>query len=144
MLQKIIRLFLKKRLRTTEIFRKADAGVPLFVEVKVAFLLLHTVIGNTKNRSFYKLKMTPLEAQPVQQNAAMAMSSEDALGLISPGYKADLLVIDGDPSKDVSILGNKELIKYVIFDGKEVDLTPAPERIKDPAGWRISSTLGRY
>ena len=40
-------------------------------------------------------------------------------------------------------LGNKALIKYVILDGKEVDLTPAPERIKDPAGWRISSYSGK-
>ena len=46
-------------------------------------------------------------------------------------------------SGDVSILGNKELIKYVILDGKEVDLTPAPKRIKDPAGWRISSYSGK-
>ena len=73
----------------------------------------------------------------------LGMRKENSLGLISPGYKADLLVIDGDPSKDVSILGNKELIKYVILDGKEVDLTPAPERIKDPAGWRISSYSGK-
>ena len=41
------------------------------------------------------------------------------------------------------ILGKKELIKYVILDGKEVDLTPAPERIKDPDGWRISSYSGK-
>ena len=29
------------------------------------------------------------------------------------------------------------------LDGKEVDLTPAPERIKDPDGWRISSYSGK-
>ena len=51
--------------------------------------------------------------------------------------------LDGDPSKDVGLLGKKELIKYVILDGKEVDLTPAPERIKDPDGWRISSYSGK-
>jgi len=49
------------------------------------------------------------------------------------------LVVDGDPSKDVTLLGNRNLIKRVILDGKDVDLTPAPERVKDPAGWRISS-----
>ena len=88
--------------------------------------------------------MTPLEAITcATKNAARAMRKENSLGLISPGYKADLLVIDGDPSKDVSILGKKELIKYVILDGKEVDLTPAPEGIKDPDGWRISSYSGK-
>ena len=68
---------------------------------------------------------------------------ENELGLISPGYKADLLVIDGDPTKDVTVLGKRELIKYVIQDGKEIDLTPAQKRIKDPAGWRISSYSGK-
>ena len=27
----------------------------------------------------------------------------------------------------------------VLLDGEEVDLTPRPERLKDPSGWRVSS-----
>jgi imidazolonepropionase-like amidohydrolase len=84
--------------------------------------------------------MTPLEAITcATKNAALAMRKENELGCIAPGFKADLLVVDGDPSKDVTLLGNRNLIKRVILDGKDVDLTPAPERVKDPAGWRISS-----
>ena len=34
----------------------------------------------------------------------------DDIGLIAEGKIADLLVVDGDPSKDVTILGDKNLI----------------------------------
>ena len=130
-----------------EIFRKAfDAGVPFICGSESGFSVTPYGDWHYKELEVFvdKLKMTPLEAITcATKNAARAMRKENSLGLISPGYKADLLVIDGDPSKDVSLLGNKELIKYVILDGKEVDLTPAPERIKDPDGWRISSYSGK-
>ena len=63
----------------------------------------------------------------------------DDIGLIAEGKIADLLVVDGDPSKDVKILGDRDLINHVFLDGKDINLTPAPKRIKDPDGWRISA-----
>ena len=130
-----------------DIFRKAfDAGVPFICGSESGFSVTPYGDWHYKELEVFvdKLEMTPLEAITcATKNAAKAMRKENLLGLISPGYKADLLVIDGDPSKDVSILGKKELIKFVILDGKEVDLTPAPERIKDPDGWRISSYSGK-
>ena len=66
------------------------------------------------------------------------MKRED-ISLIAEGMIADIIVIDGDPSKDVKLLGDKDLLKHVFLNGKEIDLTPAPKRIKDPDGWRISS-----
>ena len=32
-----------------------------------------------------------------------------------------------------------ELLKNVFLNGKEIDLTPPLERVKDPEGWRVSS-----
>ena len=128
-------------------FRKAfDAGVPFLCGSESGFSV--TPYGDWHYRELEvfvdKLDMTPLEAITcATKNAAVAMRKENELGLISPGYKADLLVIDGDPTKDVTVLGKRELIKYVIQDGKEIDLTPAQKRIKDPAGWRISSYSGK-
>ena len=69
---------------------------------------------------------------------ASAMKRDD-IGLIAEGKIADLLVVDGDPSKDVTILGDKNLIKHVFLNGKDIDLAPAPKRFKDPDGWRISA-----
>ena len=136
-------IFEKEIEDNVEMFRKAfDAGVPFLCGSETGFSV--TPYGDWHYRELEvfvtKLGMTPLEAITcATKNAALAMRKENQLGLIKPGYKADLLVIDGDPSKDVTLLGNKLLIKKVILGGKEVDLTPAPERVKDPSGWRISS-----
>ncbi len=51
---------------------------------------------------------------------------------------ADIIVVDGDPTKDVTVLGRPGAIKHVIKDGSIVDLeTPLPERGPLP-GWRVS------
>ncbi len=50
-------------------------------------------------------------------NGAALVGRSD-LGRIEEGYLADLLVIDGDPSKDIAILGNTEQIRTVMRDGK--------------------------
>ena len=140
-------IFEKEIDNNIEMFRKAfDSGVPFICGSESGFSVTPYGDWHYKELEVFvnKLQMTPLEAITcATKNAAKAMRKENTLGLISPGYKADLLVIDGDPSKDVSILGQKDLIKRVILDGKEVDLTPAPERIKDPDGWRVSSYSGK-
>ena len=128
-------------------FRKAfDAGVPFLCGSESGFSV--TPYGDWHYRELEvfvdKLNMTPLEAITcATKNAAVAMRKENELGLISPGYKADLLALDGVPTKDVTILWIKELIKFVFQDGVKIVLTPAQERIKDPAGWRISSYSGK-
>ena len=87
-----------------------------------------------------KLGLTPLQAiKSATLDAAKALRKDGEVGLLKKGYLADILVINGDPSKDVTILGNKELIKNVFLNGKEIDLTPPLERVKDPEGWRVSS-----
>jgi imidazolonepropionase-like amidohydrolase len=39
------------------------------------------------------------------------------LGLIQPGYLADLLLVDGDPLKDVRVLQEKKRFAFVMKDG---------------------------
>lgn len=46
----------------------------------------------------------------------MGMGTE--LGQILPGYLADLLLIQGDPTKDVSILQNKAALLAIMKDGR--------------------------
>ena len=46
----------------------------------------------------------------------MGMGGE--LGLVKPGYIADLLLIDGDPTKDVRILQDKNRIAMIMQGGK--------------------------
>ena len=53
------------------------------------------------------------------------------VGSIEPGKLADLLVLDGNPSNDISILSRKRLFKMVMQAGREVDITtPLPERVQ--------------
>jgi imidazolonepropionase-like amidohydrolase len=40
---------------------------------------------------------------------------EGELGVIAPGAYADIIAVDGDPTKDVNLLKN---VKFVMKDGK--------------------------
>ena len=126
-----------------EILKKAySLGVPFLCGCETGFSV--TPYGDWHYRELEvfvnKLGMTHLEAITcATKNAARALRKEKELGMVNPGFLADLILIDGDPSKDVTLLGKKDLLKMVLLDGEEVDLTPRPERLKDPSGWRVSS-----
>lgn len=75
------------------------------------------------------LGLSPLQAITcATKTNAVALDEFGVTGCISPGYRADILVLDGDPSKDVSILGDKSKIRHLYCRGKKVDLTPVEPR----------------
>jgi len=135
-------IFEKEIQDNVPIFTKAfEAGVPFICGSESGFSVTPYGDWHYKELEVFveKLGLTPLEAITcATKNAASAMKRDD-IGLITEGKIADLLVVDGDPSKDVTILGDKNLIKHVFLNGKDIDLTPAPKRFKDPDGWRISA-----
>ena len=47
-----------------------------------------------------------------------AMGMADELGQIKVGYLADLLLVKGDPTQDISILENKDNLRVIMKDGK--------------------------
>jgi imidazolonepropionase-like amidohydrolase len=53
-------------------------------------------------------------------NAARALGLQDEIGSVEVGKCADLLLIDGDPLADISILTNKERIHMVMQNGRIV------------------------
>ena len=135
-------IFEKEIQDNVPMFRKAfEAGVPFLCGSETGFSVTPYGDWHYKELEVFvdKLGLTPLEAITCgTKNASQAMRRDD-LGVIAEGKIADLIVMSEDPSKDVSRLGNKDLIEKVFLNGKEVDLTPAPKRINDPSGWRISS-----
>lgn len=135
-------IFEKEIQDNVPMFRKAfEAGVPFLCGSETGFSVTPYGDWHYKELEVFvdKLGLTPLEAITCgTKNASQAMRRDD-LGVIAEGNIADLIVMSEDPSKDVSRLGNKDLIEKVFLNGKEVDLTPAPKRINDPSGWRISS-----
>jgi len=52
--------------------------------------------------------------------ASEAIGLSDKVGTLEKGKLADLLIVDGDPLKDITVLQNKNLIKMVIKDGEKV------------------------
>jgi imidazolonepropionase-like amidohydrolase len=53
------------------------------------------------------------------------------VGKLEAGRYADILVVKGDPTKDITVLQKRKLRELVLKGGREVDLTPAPI----PAPW---------
>jgi imidazolonepropionase-like amidohydrolase len=69
------------------------------------------------------LGYTPLEVITLQtRENAIAMGLADKLGTIAPGMIADILILDADPSEDVTVLGDPSRVHAIIKDGKPVDL----------------------
>ena len=63
--------------------------------------------------------MSPMEAiASATRIGAEALGLEDEIGTLSVGKKADLLMVDGDPSQDVTLLKQKEVIELVMKSGR--------------------------
>jgi len=76
------------------------------------------------------LGMSPLEAiKSATSSAALTLPAYAMeIGALEAGRRADILVVQGDPLKDISILQRRNLYELVIKDGRSVELTPPPER----------------
>jgi imidazolonepropionase-like amidohydrolase len=64
------------------------------------------------------LGFTPMEAIcAATRDAAHLMALERELGTLEPGKLADLIVVDGDPLRDITVLQQRERITVVMKDG---------------------------
>ena len=121
-------------------------GVPLLCGTESGFSL--TPYGDWHYREleiFVKdLDFTPLAAIEAGTSAcARALRLDGETGAIEQGRLADLLIVDGDPSADVTLLADTKRIKRVLIGGKPMPLGPiVPER-HDPPGWRVSTHSDR-
>jgi imidazolonepropionase-like amidohydrolase len=125
---------------SAEMFHKAfKAGVPMLCGTESGFSV--TPYGDWHYREmevFIKhMGLTPLEAiRCATQSGALALRMKGKVGTLEAGRLADLIVIDGDPVRDITVLGRRESIRKVILGGKSIDLTrQEPERRPMPE-WR--------
>ena len=63
------------------------------------------------------LGMSPMEVIVASTSHAAACIERPDLGVLSPGKRADVLIIDGDPLDDIRILQNRQRIHLVMKDG---------------------------
>ncbi|MBK6277409.1 MAG: amidohydrolase family protein [Gammaproteobacteria bacterium] len=59
------------------------------------------------------------------RNGGLAMRAQGDLGTLRPGMLADMLLVDGDPLTDVTILTDKRRLAMVMKDGEISTLQPA-------------------
>ena len=121
--------------------RAYDAGVPLLCGSESGFSI--TPYGDWHYRELEvfvrDLGLTPLQAiQCATQTNAFALRLGGKVGEIAVGKLADVIVVNGDPSQDVTMLGELQRIRHVLVGGQPMDLSPLPPR-RDPPGWRVST-----
>jgi len=88
-----------------------DAGASLFPHGQSACELARYV----------ELGFTPMEALlTATRNAAELLGVGDRLGTLEPGKLADLIVVDGDPLRDIGVLSQPSAIRLVLIGGAAV------------------------
>lgn len=113
-----------------------DAGVRVIAGSETGFAI--TPIGEWHARELEMLVeyagFTPMEAiKAATSEAAWVMKMDGKLGAVAPGYAADVIVVDGDPLRDIKVLARHGAITEVIKAGKRIDIsTPIPERTARP------------
>jgi imidazolonepropionase-like amidohydrolase len=111
--------FSKKKMRDVAAAAQQNAKKAFAAGVKVAFGTDAAVYPHGLNAGefhvYVKLGMTPLAAiQTATINAADLLGWTKTVGTVEVGKWADLIAVDGDPTKDVTIL---EHVKFVMKGG---------------------------
>ncbi len=109
----------KQKMRTVAAAMKVSIGKAFAAGVKVAFGTDAAVYPHGLNarelQSYVKLGLTPLAAiQAATVNAAFLLGQSDRVGSLEAGHRADLVAVDGDPTRDISVL---EHVRFVMKAG---------------------------
>ena len=106
------------RLLNTATAKKAfQAGVKFGMGSDAVF---HMFGQNTRELGFYaQIGMSPVQALATATvNGASIVGMESKLGRIAPGYFADIVAVDGDPTRDINVVING--VKWVMKGGSVV------------------------
>jgi imidazolonepropionase-like amidohydrolase len=117
--------FLNRTLETAK--RAVRAGVKFAMGSDA--LAPNPMIGvNTRELGWLvKAGMTPEQAlSAATTNAAALLGKEKELGMIAPGYFADLVAVEGDPLKDIDVAINN--VRWVMKGGAVVFATTEPSK----------------
>jgi imidazolonepropionase-like amidohydrolase len=113
--------YLRKNRETTDV-QRARFTVAVKMGVKLAYGTDSGVYPHGQNAKQFaymvRYGMTPMQAiQSATIRAAELLGKESELGSIAPGRFADLVAVDGDPLKDITVLEN---VAHVMKGGNTV------------------------
>jgi len=81
---------------------------------------------------FVKIGMTPAQALKAATTTPAAMlGMQSSLGVVAPGFYADIVAVEGDPLADITAVSNRDNIRWVMKAGRVVvDKTKGAEGTK--------------
>jgi imidazolonepropionase-like amidohydrolase len=134
-----------------EALQKArKAGVPMPTGTDTGFAVTPFGEWHARELEIYVdyLGFTPLEAlRSATSVSADVLRPSEKVGRLAPGYRADLIALDGDPTKDISILLDRQKMKAVVKNGVPVALGERreydPRRVTDFAMTMFSEIYTR-
>lgn len=117
---------------TARMVRKAhEGGVRIVTGSETGFAITPYGVWHARELEMLVEYMgfSPIEAIRAATSHAAAALGLDDVGTLGVGKRADLLVVDGDPSSDVTILQDPTRIEHVVSRGEVVDRSrPVRER----------------
>jgi imidazolonepropionase-like amidohydrolase/ABC-type multidrug transport system permease subunit len=111
--------------------RAWKAGVPLVTGSDAGNLLVfHGPTVHRELQLWVEAGVPPTVAlQAATSNAARLIGADRRIGLVRAGYDANLLVVDGDPTRDISAT---ERISLVVFRGERLRRADLFDETKNP------------
>jgi imidazolonepropionase-like amidohydrolase len=138
----LVKLFEREIIDSAENMQRLHrAGVPLLCGSEAGFSMVPYGHWHYREMEVFMkyFGMSALQAiQCATQSGAIALRMAGQTGEIAAGMKADLLVVGGDPSLDIGLLGRSQAIEGVWVDGKPMDLSPPLPR-RPIRGWSLPS-----
>jgi imidazolonepropionase-like amidohydrolase len=117
--------------------RAYKAGVPILPGTDSGFALTPYGEWHAKELDIFvkHLGMTPAQAlRSATSESAKFLCYGDEVGSLEPGRQADIVIVDGDPLRDISVLMERKRIRAVYKSGEAADLTPRkynPRQVSD-------------
>jgi imidazolonepropionase-like amidohydrolase len=113
--------------------RAYDAGIPLACGSESGWSLVPYGDWHARELEIFvkDIGLTPMQALHAATGAGSRLLPQwsDRIGTLAAGKLADILVINGDPSKEITLLQNPKNIETVMKGGQIVDTqTPIPDR----------------
>lgn len=116
-----------------KVIRRAyEAGVPLLVGTDSGFAATPYGEWHARELELFvrHLGLAPMDAiLAATRNNACTLRNGADVGTLEPGKLADLLVVDGDPLRDISVLADRTRLALILQGGRPVDTAgPWPTR----------------